>query len=496
MYSTSSTVRRRPVSFTEREESPNSNLPIKQIPGNYGLPFIGPIKDRLDYFYNQGRDEFFKTRIQKYGSTVFRANMPPGPFMASNPNVVVLLDAVSFPVLFDVSKVEKRDLFTGTYMPSTALTGGYRVCAYLDPSEPNHTKLKRLIFLLLSSRHSKYIPEFHKSFSVLFDNLETEIKNKGEANFNNLNDKTSFDYLLKAYFDKDPAETKIESKGSNYVTKWLFFQLCPLITLGLPKLVSFVEDILLHTFPLPPFLVKSDYMKLYDVFYTSAAALLDEAEKMGLNRKEACHNLLFVTCFNAYGGMKILFPALMKWVGLAGEELHKQLADEIRAAVKAEGGVTLNAIEKMPLTKSAVYEALRIEPPVMFQYGKAKKDLVIESHDAAYEVKKGEMIFGFQPFATKDPKIFDKAEEYIACRFVGEGEKLLKYVFWSNGRETENPTEGNKQCPGKDFVVLVARLLLVELFLRYDSFTVEASTILFGPSVTVKSLTSVGSPSQ
>ncbi|XP_019053022.1 PREDICTED: allene oxide synthase 1, chloroplastic-like [Nelumbo nucifera] len=448
MYSTSSTVRRRPVSFTEREESPNSNLPIKQIPGNYGLPFIGPIKDRLDYFYNQGRDEFFKTRIQKYGSTVFRANMPPGPFMASNPNVVVLVDAVSFPVLFGVSKVEKRDLLTGTYMPSTALTGGYRVCAYLDPSEPNHTKLKRLIFLLLSSRHSKYIPEFHKSFSVLFDNLETEIKNKGEANFNNLNDKTSFDYLLKAYFDKDPAETKIESKGSNYVTKWLFFQLCPLITLGLPKLVSFVEDILLHTFPLPPFLVKSDYMKLYDVFYTSAAALLDEAEKMGLNRKEACHNLLFVTCFNAYGGMKILFPALMKWVGLAGEELHKQLADEIRAAVKAEG------------------------------------------------VKKGEMIFGFQPFATKDPKIFDKAEEYIACRFVGEGEKLLKYVFWSNGRETENPTEGNKQCPGKDFVVLVARLLLVELFLRYDSFTVEASTILFGPSVTVKSLTSVGSPSQ
>jgi hydroperoxide dehydratase len=32
---------------------------------------------------------------------------------------------------------------------------------------------------------------------------------------------------------------------------------------------------------------------------------------------------------------------------------------------------------------------------------------------------------------------------------------------------------GNKQCAGKDFVVLVARLLVVELFLRYDSFEIE-----------------------
>nr|WAK28970.1 CYP74A [Platanus x hispanica] len=474
----------------DKNESPTTELPIKEIPGNYGVPFISPIKDRLDYFYNQGRDEFFKSRVEKYQSTVFRANMPPGPFMASNPNVVVLLDAATFPVLFDMSKVEKRDLFTGTYMPSTSLTGGYRVCSYLDPSEPNHAKLKRLFFTLLASRHDKFIPEFHDSFSVLFDSLESEIKTKGESNFNTLNDKTSFDYLLKAYFGKNPTDTSIGSKGGSLTTKWLFFQLSPLITLGLPKIFNFLEDFLLHTFPLPPFLVKSDYKKLYDVFQTSATSLLDEAEKLGLKREEACHNLLFVTCFNGYGGMKVLFPGIVKWVGLAGEKLHKQLAQEIRSAVKDEGGVTLSAIEKMTLTKSVVYEALRIEPPVMFQYGKAKKDLVIESHDAAFQVKKGEMMFGFQPFATKDPKIFARAEDFVGNRFVGEeGEKLLKYVLWSNGPETENPTEGNKQCPGKDFVVLVARLLLVELFLRYDTFTVEASTVLLGTSVTVKSLT-------
>ncbi|KAK9986172.1 hypothetical protein SO802_031123 [Lithocarpus litseifolius] len=90
----------------------------------------------------------------------------------------------------------------------------------------------------------------------------------------------------------------------------------------------------------------------------------------------------------------------------------------------------------MPLMKSVVYESLRIEPPVALQYGKAKKDLVIESHDAAFRVKEGEMLFGYQPFATKDPKIFERAEEFVADRFVGdEGEKLLKHVLWQNRKK-------------------------------------------------------------
>ena len=126
--------------------------------------------------------------------------------------------------------------------------------------------------------------------------------------------------------------------------------------------------------------------------------------------------------FNAYGGMKTLFPALIKWVGLAREKLHRQLCDEIRTIVRAEGGVTLSALDKMTLTKSVVYEALRIEPPVPFQYGKAKENLVVNSHDATFDIKKGETIFGYQPFATKDPKVFEDPEEFVGHGFVGEGE--------------------------------------------------------------------------
>ncbi|KAK1559622.1 hypothetical protein Q3G72_016532 [Acer saccharum] len=475
------------MSSFSSSSSPSSDLPMKPIPGDYSLPFFGAFKDRLDYFYNQGQDEFFHSRIAKHNSTVFKTNMPPGPFMASNPRVIAVLDAVSFPVLFDTSKVEKRNVLDGTFFPSVKFTGGHRVCAYLDPSEPNHTAIKSYFLSVLAKKHDNFVPLFRTCLSKLFIDVEDEMANKREAPFNTLSDQMSFNFFFSLFCDKKPVDSTISPKMFD---KWLFFQLAPLMTLGLPKFVNFLEDFVLHTFPLPSFLVKSDYNKLYEAFYTFSGSVLDEAERFGINREEACHNLVFLAGFNAYGGSKTLFPALIKWVGLAGEELHRQLAEEIRTVVKAEGGVTLSALDQMVLTKSVVYEALRIEPPVPFQYGKAKVDMVVQSHDAAFEIKKGDMIFGYQPFATKDPRVFDNPEEFVGQRFVGDqGKKLLKYVYWSNGRETDDPTAENKQCPGKNLVVLLSRVMLVEFFLRYDTFTVEAGKLPLGSSVTFKSLT-------
>ncbi|KAG8632544.1 allene oxide synthase [Manihot esculenta] len=463
-----------------------SGLPLRDIPGDYGLPFIGPIKDRLDYFYHQGVDEFFRSRAQKYQSTVYRVNMPPGPFISSNPRVIVSLDGKSFPVLFDVSKVEKRDLFTGTYMPSTKLTGGYRVLSYLDPSETRHSQLKKLLFYLLMSRSSHMIPEFSSTYTKLFESLEKDLASKGKVTYNSPGEQAAFSFLGRCYFGVDPVDTQLGTHGPTIITIWVLFHLAPIITAGLP---AFLEEPILHTFPLPPFLIKKKYKRLYDYISSSAGSVLDEAEKMGLSREDACHNILFATCFNTFGGIKIFFPSILKWIGGAGVELHNQLAKEIRTVIESNGGqVTMSALEKMPLMKSAVYEVFRIDPPVPFQYGKAKSDIIIESHDAAYKVKKGEMIFGYQPFATKDPKIFDDPEKYVADRFAGEGEKLLKHVLWSNGRETESPTLENKQCAGKDFVILISRLLVVELFRRYDSFEVQVKTTSLGHTVVITSL--------
>lgn len=171
-------------------------------------------------------------------------------------------------------------------------------------------------------------------------------------------------------------------------------------------------------------------------------------------------------------------------------KLHTELAMEIRSIVQShQGEITMDGLDQMKLMKSTVYECLRIEPPVPLQFARAKMDLLVESHDAAFEVKKGEMMFGFQPFATKDPQIFERPEEFVSDRFVGDGERLLRHVLWSNGPETETPNLGNKQCAGKDFVVLVSRLMLVELFLRYDSYDMEVvGNSPLSNSVTITSL--------
>ncbi|KAF8673817.1 hypothetical protein HU200_048575 [Digitaria exilis] len=462
---------------------------LKTIPGSYGLPVIGAVRDRLDFYYFQGQDKYFESRVEQYGSTVVRINVPPGPFMAKDPRVVAVLDAKSFPVLFDMDKVEKKNLFTGTYMPSTKLTGGYRVCAYLDPSEPTHAKVKQLLFSLLLSRKDEFIPTFRSNFTSLLAAVESELAKSGKADFNKLNDVTSFDFIGDAYFGVRPSATELGKGGPTKAAKWLIWQLHPLVTLGLPM---FIEEPLLHTFHLPPFLVKGDYEALYKYYSTAGKQALDMAEDLGLSREEACHNLLFATTFNSYGGLKVLFPGLLANIAGAGEKLHERLVAEVRGAVAEAGGkVTLAALERMELTKSVVWESLRLDPPVKFQYGHAKKDLEIASHDGVFQVRKGEMLFGYQPCATKDARVFGAtAKEFVPDRFVGEeGSKLLQYVYWSNGRETEDPSVDNKQCPGKNFVVLVGRLFVVELFLRYDAFTAEVGTDLLGTSVSFTGVT-------
>ncbi|KAJ6368611.1 hypothetical protein OIU78_001063 [Salix suchowensis] len=369
--------------------SSESKLPLKPIPGDYGSPFFGAIKDRLDYFYNQGKDEFFKTRIQKtqlhshqnqHASWPFHRQKPPKSSLSSM--------QFHFRSSLTLLKLKSTTFLMGLSCLRCPSLGGHRVCAYLDPSETKHTALKSYFMSVLASKHSEFIPLFRSCLSQLFVSIEDGIASHKKANFNNLGQAMSFNYIFRLFCGKDPSETAIGSKGPAIADKWLALQLGPLFTLGLPKFLKYVDDLLLHTFPLPFFLVKSDYYTLYDVFYASSGPILDKAESFGVTREEACHNLVFLACFSTYGGLKVWFPAMIKWVGLSGEKLHRQLADEIRTVIKEEGGITIQALDKMVLTKSVVYEAFRIEPPVPFQYAKAKEDIVVESHEAAYKIKK------------------------------------------------------------------------------------------------------------
>ena len=94
--------------------------------------------DRLDFFYNQGQCKYFQPRVTKYNSTVIRTNSIPGPFCADD-RMVALCDAISYRTTSD-----PMNTLLGSFTPSLSFTRGYRVCAYLDPSEPKHTLIKQV----------------------------------------------------------------------------------------------------------------------------------------------------------------------------------------------------------------------------------------------------------------------------------------------------------------------------------------------------------------
>ena len=149
----------------------------------------------------------------KYKSTVFRTNMPPGPFISPNPKVIAITDAAAFPILFDSSKVEKHDVFTGTFKPSTGFTGGYRVCNYLDPSEPKHGQIKSFLLALVASRKDQVIPLLRNYLMELFVKIEDKVSEHGEVYFNPISQNEMFNFLFHQYCGKPPSQTTLKSDG-------------------------------------------------------------------------------------------------------------------------------------------------------------------------------------------------------------------------------------------------------------------------------------------
>ncbi|XP_024372097.1 allene oxide synthase [Physcomitrium patens] len=466
---------------------PVSNLPLRAIPGGYGISYLGAIKDRLDYFWIQGEEEFYRSRVEKYNSTVFRVSMPPGPPIAKDARVICVLDQKSFPILFDVNKCEKRDLFLGTYMPDLSYTSGHRVLSYLDPSEVRHEKLKQWCFDLIARNGRKFLPEFHTAMEESFAVWEEAMEKGENANLSEEVQQFAFNFLVRAVLHHDPVapgEASLGKNGGPYASAWHGPQLAPIA--GQTGLPHAVEE-LLHTIRLPSSVVKEQYDALYNFFKTYGGEELDRAVALGIKRDDAIANLLFLLGFNAYGGFNFFFPQLTGHIAQCGPELMHELHEEVVAAVQAtEGKVTPKSLENMPLLSSVVYEGFRMKPPVPYQYARAKTDFLIESHENSFEVKKGEMLYGFQPYVMHDPNVFENPDKFLPRRFMGpEGEALLGNVFWSNGRETDDPTVHDKQCAGKDLAVTISRAYVAEMFLRYKEFTLEVqgsgvqTTLLF-----------------
>lgn len=168
--------------------------------------------------------------------------------------------------------------------------------------------------------------------------------------------------------------------------------------------------------------------------------------RYGLSQEETIHNLLFILGFNAFGGFSVFLPSLLISLGGDKSGLQEKLRKEVKEKV-GSSSLSFSSVKEMELVNSFVYETLRFSPPVPFQYARARKDFVRSSYDSAFQVKKGELLCGYQPLVMKDPKVFDNPETFVADQLTKEkGQELLNYLYWSNGPQTGTPATSNKQC--------------------------------------------------
>ncbi|KAL8209089.1 hypothetical protein R6Q57_008501 [Mikania cordata] len=453
-----------------------TSLPLREIPGSYGLPLLGPLADRLNYSWFQGSEKFFKKRIDKNQSTVFRTNVPPSfPIFTANPNVVAVLDCKSFAHLFDMELVEKKNILVGDWMPSTKFTGDRRVCAYLDTSEPQHEQIKNFALDTLKRSSTIWVPTLTTLLDKMWDTIESQLPS-GPVSYLVPIQKFIFAFCCLCIAGVDPANSPdIAEKGYIRMDRWLGLQILPTVPIN-----SFqpLVEIFLHSFPYPYFLVSRDYNKLYEFLEKEGKEVISRGQtEFKLTKEDTIHNLLFILGFNAFGGFTILFPSLLSALASDKTGLQEKLRKQVREKAGFESGLSLRSIQEMNLVQSFVYETLRLNPPVPLQYGRARKDFELSSHDSIFKIKKGELLCGYQPLVMRDPRVFDDPETFVPDRFTGEkGKELLTYLYWSNGPQSGLPSGSNKQCAGKDFVTLTASLFLAHLFLRYDSVTITGAS--------------------
>uniref|UniRef100_J3L8V1 Uncharacterized protein n=1 Tax=Oryza brachyantha TaxID=4533 RepID=J3L8V1_ORYBR len=327
-------------------------------------------------------------------------------------------------------------------------TGGTRVGVYLDTEEADHARTKAFSIDLLRRGARSWAAELRAAVDDMLVAVENDLNKAPDpaaasASYLLPLQKCIFRFLCKALVGADPAADGLVDRFGPYILDvWLALQLVPTQKVGV--IPQPLEELLLHSFPLPSFVVKPGYDLLYRFVEKHGAAAVSIAEEEhGISKKEAINNILFVLGFNAFGGFSVFLPFLVMEVGKAGRgDLRQRLREEVRRVLGDGCDVGFAAVREMALVRSTGYEVLRMQPPVPLQFGRARQDFVLRSHGgAAYE--------------------------------IGQG---LQYVYWSNGPETSEPSPGNKQCAAKEVVVATACMLVAELFRRYDDFECDGTS--------------------
>ena len=123
-------------------------------------------------------------------------------------------------------------------------------------------QVKSYIMDILKRSSGVWVQELVLNLDTMWDSIEASLSNSSSASYIFPLQQFLFSFLCKALAGADPAkDSKIAESGYLMFDRWLALQLLPVAPIGI---FQPLEEIFLHSFTYPYFLVSGDYNNLYN----------------------------------------------------------------------------------------------------------------------------------------------------------------------------------------------------------------------------------------
>jgi cytochrome P450 len=164
------------------------------------------------------------------------------------------------------------------------------------------------------------------------------------------------------------------------------------------------------------------------------------------------------------------------WYLLAGNpDAEGRLVAEL-GDVLGERPLTVEDVPRLKYAEAVILESMRLHPPAYILGREAVRDLEI----AGRPVAKGVTVFMAQSIMHRDPRYWDKPEEFRPTRWLdGSTAHLPKGVYFPFGL-------GPRTCIGNAFAMMETVIVLAELARRFHFERTSTEPIPPLPSITVR----------
>jgi prostaglandin-endoperoxide synthase 2 len=403
------------------------------VPGRYGPPIFRTVFDTLDFFLMSGWSKFFQRRRDRYGSTVFKVNL-------LFTRCVALLDQRAIESLF-ASDDLIQDYGFGWAVPALPLVGN--VPPSIFETGERHDRWKSLYAEMLKLRSSSLL----RTFQEVAAEFTQKWTQAGKFSFRDELEDLSVTFIFRWILGAAPDPEDVRLLYNNIFSHPFF-----VFTKDLPG-SRYSRSLVI-------------YQKLLDIVKASPGFkdVLGLAHREGLvDDTVAAKQILFLLGMNSFLGVQNFLKSIIGELSL-NSTLRDKLRDEIARTIgDVPGKVEFSHLHpgQMAVLDRTLREVLRLHPPVFMIFGRARRDLNLESSTGVFAIGRGELLMGVIPFAQRDERFFPDPGQFDPDRFIDP--EASNHLIWPRGLHDGVATAHDRTCPGKDVAVLIGKLFCIAL---------------------------------